>query len=237
MLIKNGFIIDPASGKSYTADIRIKDSLIEDIAENISAENGEETLDAGGLTIAPGLIDTHVHFRDPGFTYKETLHTGALAAAKGGFTSVICMANTSPVVDNTEVLCDILTRAKSEPIRIRQAASVSHALKGEEMTDMAALKEAGACGFTDDGIPLKNAAFLYKAMETAKTLDVPVSLHEEDPAFIKNNGINHGSVSEQLGIFRFSIHCRRIARRQRLYAGTALRSAHCDPAHQLRTFP
>ena len=201
MLIKNGFIIDPASGKSYTADIRIKDSLIEDIAENISAENGEETLDAGGLTIAPGLIDTHVHFRDPGFTYKETLHTGALAAAKGGFTSVICMANTSPVVDNTEVLCDILTRAKSEPIRIRQAASVSHALKGEEMTDMAALKEAGACGFTDDGIPLKNAAFLYKAMETAKTLDVPVSLHEEDPAFIKNNGINHGSVSEQLGIF------------------------------------
>ena len=201
MLIKNGFIIDPASGKSYTADIRIKDSLIEDIAENISAENGEETLDAGGLTIAPGLIDTHVHFRDPGFTYKETLHTGALAAAKGGFTSVICMANTSPVVDNTEVLCDILTRAKSEPIRIRQAASVSHALKGEEMTDMAALKEAGACGFTDDGIPLKNAAFLYKAMGTAKTLDVPVSLHEEDPAFIKNNGINHGSVSEQLGIF------------------------------------
>ena len=201
MLIKNGFIIDPASGKSYTADIRIKDSLIEDIAENISAENGEETLDAGGLTIAPGLIDTHVHFRDPGFTYKETLHTGALAAAKGGFTSVICMANTSPVVDNTEVLCDILTRAKSGPIRIRQAASVSHALKGEEMTDMAALKEAGACGFTDDGIPLKNAAFLYKAMETAKTLDVPVSLHEEDPAFIKNNGINHGSVSEQLGIF------------------------------------
>lgn len=201
MLIKNGFIIDPASGKSYTADIRIKDSLIEDIAENISAENGEETLDAGGLTIAPGLIDTHVHFRDPGFTYKETLHTGALAAAKGGFTSVICMANTSPVVDNTKVLCDILTRAKSEPIRIRQAASVSHALKGEEMTDMAALKEAGACGFTDDGIPLKNAAFLYKAMETAKTLDVPVSLHEEDPAFIKNNGINHGSVSEQLGIF------------------------------------
>lgn len=201
MLIKNGFIIDPASGKSYTADIRIKDSLIEDIAENISAENGEETLDAGGLTIAPGLIDTHVHFRDPGFTYKETLHTGALAAAKGGFTSVICMANTSPVVDNTEILCDILTRAKSEPIRIRQAASVSHALKGEEMTDMAALKEAGACGFTDDGIPLKNAAFLYKAMETAKTLDVPVSLHEEDPAFIKNNGINHGSVSEQLGIF------------------------------------
>lgn len=201
MLIKNGFIIDPASGKSYAADIRIKDSLIGDIAENITAENGEETFDASGLTIAPGLIDTHVHFRDPGFTYKETLHTGSLAAAKGGFTSVICMANTSPVVDNTEVLCDILTRAKSEPIRIFQAASISRSLKGEDMTDMATLKKSGACGFTDDGIPLKNAAFLYKAMETAKALDMPVSLHEEDPAFIKNNGINHGSVSDQLGIF------------------------------------
>ena len=201
MLIKNGFIIDPASGKSYTADIRIRDSLIREIAENLSAESGEEIFDAGGLTVAPGLIDTHVHFRDPGFTYKETLHTGALAAAKGGFTSVVCMANTSPVVDNSEVLCGILARAASEPVRIYQAASVSRSLKGEEMTDMAALKEAGACGFTDDGIPLKNAAFLYKAMETAKELDMPVSLHEEDPAFIKNNGINHGPVSEQLGIF------------------------------------
>lgn len=201
MLIKNGFIIDPASGKSYRADIRIRNSLIGDIAENITAEKDEDILDAGGLTVAPGLIDTHVHFRDPGFTYKETLHTGALSAAKGGFTSVICMANTSPVVDNTEVLADILTRAKSESVRIYQAASVSRSLKGEEMTDMAALKATGTCGFTDDGIPLKNAAFLYKAMDTAKKLDMPVSLHEEDPAFIKNNGINHGSVSEQLGIF------------------------------------
>ena len=201
MLIKNGFIINPASGESYEADIRIKGGVIEDISENISSADGENVVDARGLTIAPGLIDTHVHFRDPGFTYKETLHTGALAAAKGGFTSVICMANTSPVVDNTDVLTDILSRSESEALRIYQAASVSCSLKGEEMTDMAALKEAGACGFTDDGIPLKNAAFLYDAMETAKALDVPISLHEEDPAFIKNNGINHGTVSEQLGIY------------------------------------
>ena len=195
MLIKNGFIINPASGESYEADIRIKGGVIEDISENISSADGENVVDARGLTIAPGLIDTHVHFRDPGFTYKETLHTGALAAAKGGFTSVICMANTSPVVDNTDVLTDILSRSESEALRIYQAASVSCSLKGEEMTDMAALKEAGACGFTDDGIPLKNAAFLYEAMEAAKDLDVPISLHEEDPAFIKNNGINHGTVS------------------------------------------
>ncbi len=201
MLIKNGLIINPAAEESYKTDLLIKDGIIMDIKENIVPSDSEEVIDAGGLTIAPGLIDTHVHFRDPGFTYKETLHTGALAAAKGGFTSVICMANTSPVVDNTEVLEDILNRSKAEAVRICQAASVSRSLKGEELTDMAALKEAGACGFTDDGIPLKNAAFLYRAMETARELNVPVSLHEEDPAFIKNNGINHGTVSEQLGIY------------------------------------
>ena len=201
MIIKNGHIMDPASGKSYFADIKIADGVIGKIADNIDASDNEEIIDAAGLTVAPGLIDTHVHFRDPGFTYKETLHTGALAAAKGGFTTVICMANTSPVVDNTEVLSGILERAASEKIRIRQAASVSRGLKGEEPTDMEALKEAGACGFTDDGIPLRNGAFLYEAMNRAKELDVPVSLHEEDPAFIKNNGINHGTVSEQLGIY------------------------------------
>lgn len=201
MLIKNGLIINPAAEESYKADLLIKDGIIMDIKENIVPSDSEEVIEAGGLTIAPGLIDTHVHFRDPGFTYKETLHTGALAAAKGGFTSVICMANTSPVVDNTEVLEDILNRSKTEAVRICQAASVSRSLKGEELTDMATLKEAGACGFTDDGIPLKNAAFLYRAMETARELNVPVSLHEEDPAFIKNNGINHGTVSEQLGIY------------------------------------
>lgn len=201
MLIKNGFITDPASQRSYAGDIRIENGVIQKISADITPAPEEEIIDAAGLAVSPGLIDTHVHFRDPGFTHKENLHTGALAAAKGGFTSVICMANTSPVVDSVPVLNDILQRAQSENIRIYQAASVSHSLKGEDLTDMKALKEAGACGFTDDGIPLKNAAFLYTAMEKAKELGVPVSLHEEDPSFIKNNGVNHGSVSDQLGIY------------------------------------
>lgn len=201
MIIKNGFITDPATQRTGLYDIRIEDGLIKEIAPDLAPEPSEETLDAYGLTVAPGLIDTHVHFRDPGFTHKETLHTGALAAAKGGFTSVICMANTSPTVDSVPVLDDILTRAKAEKIRIYQAGAVSRSLKGEELTDMDALKKAGACGFTDDGIPLRNASFLYNAMEKAKELDVPISLHEEDPSFIKNNGINHGPVSEELGIY------------------------------------
>ena len=201
MLIKNGFIIDPASQTARKADVLIENGMIRKIDSDIPADSSETVIDASGLTVAPGLIDTHVHFRDPGFTHKETLHTGALAAAKGGFTSVICMANTSPVVDSVPVLENILARSKEEKIRIYQAASVSCSLKGEERTDMDALKNAGACGFTDDGIPLKNAAFLYEAMEKAKALDVPISLHEEDPAFIQNNGINHGPVSDQLGIY------------------------------------
>ena len=116
MLIKNAFVTDPGSQRAGISDIRIEDGRIREISPDISSSPSEEILDAHGLTAAPGLIDTHVHFRDPGFTHKETLHTGALAAARGGFTSVICMANTSPVVDSVPVLKDILDRAKEEPI-------------------------------------------------------------------------------------------------------------------------
>ena len=201
MLIKNGFLIDPASDTERLVDLRITDGLIQTLADagTLTPENGEDELDAAGLMISPGLVDTHIHFRDPGFTYKEDLHTGSLAAAAGGFTSVICMANTSPVIDSVPVLKDLMEREALENIHIFQAAAVSCGLKGEEMTSMKELAAAGACGFTDDGIPLKNAAFLYKAMEEAKALDLPISLHEEDPAFVKGAGVNMGAVSEQLG--------------------------------------
>lgn len=203
MLIKNGFLIDPASDTERLVDLRITDGLIQTLADagTLTPENGEDELDAAGLMISPGLVDTHIHFRDPGFTYKEDLHTGSLAAAAGGFTSVICMANTSPVIDSVPVLKELMEREALEDIHIFQAAAVSCGLKGEEMTSMIELAAAGACGFTDDGIPLKNAAFLYKAMEEAKALDLPISLHEEDPAFIETNGINHGPVSDALGIY------------------------------------
>ena len=200
MIIKHGLVMDPASGLSEHMDILVKDGKIVKIAPEIT-DNTEEILEARGLFVGPGLLDTHVHFRDPGFTYKEDIHTGALASAKGGFTTVICMANTSPTVDNVDTLKDNLERGAKEDIRIFQAAAISHSLKGQEEVDMTALKDAGACGFTDDGIPLLNAEFCYKAMESAEALNVPISLHEEDPAFIRNNGINHGKVSEELGIY------------------------------------
>lgn len=200
MLLKNGFLVNPRTGTEQASDIRITDGRISELGTGLAPLENEPVLDLNGLTVAPGLIDTHIHFRDPGLTYKEDLHTGALAAAKGGVTSVICMANTKPVVDSVEILKDILSRGEKENIRIYQTAAVSQGLKGEVMNDFYALKDAGACGFTDDGIPLLDAVFCSRAMEKAAELNMPISLHEEDKSFITNNGINAGEVSHKLGI-------------------------------------
>lgn len=200
MLLKNGFLVNPRTNTSHITDIRITDGQISELGSCLSPLENEQIIELDGFTVAPGLIDTHIHFRDPGLTYKEDLHTGALAAAKGGVTSVICMANTKPTVDSVETLKDILTRGAEEKIRIYQTAAVSQGLKGEVMNDFDALKAAGACGFTDDGIPLLDADFCSKAMEKAAQLNMPISLHEEDKSFITNNGINAGEVSEKLGI-------------------------------------
>lgn len=200
MLLKNGFLVNPRTGTEQASDIRITDGRISELGTGLAPLENEPVLDLNGFTVAPGLIDTHIHFRDPGLTYKEDLHTGALAAAKGGVTSVICMANTKPVVDSVEILKDILSRGEKENIRIYQTAAVSQGLKGEVMNDFDALKDAGACGFTDDGIPLLDAVFCSRAMEKAAELNMPISLHEEDKSFITNNGINAGEVSHKLGI-------------------------------------
>ena len=178
-------------------DLLIEDGSIKEMASLITKE-GEDVLDAAGLVVAPGLIDTHVHFRDPGFTYKEDLQTGSAAAAAGGFTTVVCMANTKPVVDSVDIYKEIEDRCEQLPIKVWQAAAVSKGFEGKELTDMDALYEAGVRGFTDDGIPLMDEKLVEEAMKKAKELDVPISLHEEDPAYIKQPGVNQGKVSEQL---------------------------------------
>lgn len=142
----------------------------------------------------------HVHFRDPGFTYKEDLETGSRAAAAGGFTTVVCMANTKPIVDTPEVIQDILKRAENLPIHVKQVSAVSKGFEGKELVDFQAMVDAGACGFTDDGIPLTDAGFIKKAMEEAAKMDMPISLHEEDPALNEVNGVNKGVISKKMGI-------------------------------------
>ncbi len=198
IFIKNIRAVDPVSGTDSISDILIDGDKIIKSGVNLPCPNGCAVIDGTGLTAAPGLVDSHVHFRDPGQTYKEDILTGAAAAAHGGFTTVICMANTVPTVDNTDTLNYVLEKGKSTGIHVLQTSSVTKGLKGQELTDMAEMAAAGAAGFTDDGIPIMDTALLADAMRTAKKLNLPVSLHEEDPAFIKAPGVNMGKVSEQL---------------------------------------
>lgn len=189
MLIKKINFIDTVNDSIHCFDMLIKDGIVAQIDENIDKED-ECVIDGEGLYISHGLIDTHVHFRDPGQTYKEDLITGAAAAKRGGYTAVVLMANTKPVVDNTETLEDILARSKNLGISIYQNATVTKGMLGEELVDMDSLHKAGAVGFTDDGKPIMKAKLLYDALIEAKKYDAPISLHEEDPFFIKKAGKN-----------------------------------------------
>lgn len=175
------------------------------VAETDNSTEIIEIIDATGLVVCPGLIDTHVHFRDPGYTEKEDIETGAAAATAGGYTTVVCMANTNPPLDNAEILSDLIKRERKLPINVKQAANVTVKMQGKELTDFEELLKIGAASFTDDGIPITDAAVLKEALQQAKALEekgytVPISLHEEDPRLIGSNGINQGEVSEKLGV-------------------------------------
>lgn len=210
ILIRGGHVIGPAEGLDIDADVVLDGDRIVQIIPAGTDKTGrqedgdnryDKIIDAYGMIVAPGLVDVHVHFRDPGFTYKEDIHTGARAAAKGGFTTVVCMANTKPIVDNEETLHYVLEEGRKTSIHVLSCAAVSKGFKGGELTDMEGLLAAGAAGFTDDGIPLMDGPFVRAAMEEAARLDTVLSFHEEDKAFIKQNGINHGRVSDELGIY------------------------------------
>lgn len=217
LLIKNGRVVDPVSGVDEAKDVLVNEGnivmtgtqaseMFYDVQRKLSeSENVQENselfrvIDASGLVVAPGLVDTHVHFRDPGFTYKEDIFTGAKAAAKGGFTTVVCMANTKPVVDNIDTLEYVLDKGLQTGIHVLSAAAITKGLGGKELVDMQALAAAGAAGFTDDGIPVMDEKVLVEAMLQAKELNLPISLHEEDPAFIASPGVHQGEVSKKLG--------------------------------------
>ena len=200
ILIKNGRVVDAKGNTDEVLDVVIDGGKIKTIGKVEDDGSYEQVIDADGCVVAPGLIDVHVHFRDPGLTYKEDIQTGSAAAKKGGYTTVVTMANTKPPVDNVETVKYIIEEGKKTGINVLPAACVSVGMKGQELTDMDALKAAGAVGFTDDGIPLMNEKLVYEAMKKAKELNVPLSFHEEDPAFISENGINAGAVAKELGI-------------------------------------
>lgn len=203
LLIKNGYVIDPKNGREGKMDVLIEDKKIVKICPEISlqeAGEGVRIIEAAGKVVAPGLVDVHVHFRDPGFTYKEDISTGAEAAAKGGYTTVVLMANTKPVVDNEETLAYVREKGKETGIHVETCANITMGMKGQALTDMEGLAANGAVGFTDDGIPLLDEQIVKEAMKRAKRLGKPLSFHEENPAYIKNNGVNAGAAARHYRI-------------------------------------
>lgn len=199
ILLKNGLVVDPGSGYQQISDVLIDNEKIVSIEDEIDIKTlGDDikVVDCSGLVVGPGLVDVHVHFRDPGFEYKEDIYSGAKAAARGGVTSVVLMANTNPVVDNKETLEYVLNKGKKTGIHIYSCASITKGLKGQELVDMDELSKAGAAGFTDDGIPILSEEMVVKAMEKSASLGLALSFHEENPEYIKNNGVNMGKASD-----------------------------------------
>ena len=224
LIIKNGKVIDPVADRVYPADLYIENDTIVKIVDHdkeraeqdgknpaVEPESGlagmdnkknlaAEVFDAEGMLIAPGLADTHVHFRDPGFTYKEDILSGAEAAKKGGYTQIVLMANTKPCVDQVETLQYVLDKGDQTGIHIHSCANVTKGMAGQELVPMEQLSEAGAVGFTDDGVPILSENMVRKAMEQAALCRKPISFHEEDPKYIQNNGIHAGKAAAYYGI-------------------------------------
>ncbi len=200
-LIKGGRVIDPANSIDMVTDIVVDDSGSIKSVSTADVDTPYDTvIDASGKIVAPGFVDVHVHFRDPGLTYKEDITTGAAAAVAGGYTTVICMANTKPPVDSVDTITELIDREKQLPIHVLQTANVTMGMGGKELTDMDALLAAGAVGFTDDGVPIADEKLMVRALTKCKDLDVPISLHEEDPALMFSAGVNKGVVSDKLGL-------------------------------------
>jgi len=200
ILIKNGRILNPSENMDKVMDIYVEDGVIQKKAENIQ-KNADKVIDAKGCYVVPGLIDLHVHFRDPGLTYKEDIETGSRAAAKGGFTTVCCMPNTKPVVDSVETIKYIVDKSKEVGLtNVLPVGAVTMQMAGREITDVEKLKEAGICAISEDGKSVMNSGVYRKAMKEAARLNVPVMAHCEDINLVEGGVINLGDKSEKLGV-------------------------------------
>ena len=204
LLVKGGQIYGMAAKErratAMTADVLIDDGRIIEISDCVQVTSGMEVIDASGLIVAPGLVDMHVHFRDPGLVYKEDIFTGAQAAAAGGVTTCACMPNTSPVADNPEVIKYIIDKGKNAQIKVLPCGAITVGQKGRELTDFVALKAAGAVALSDDGMPVQSSELMRRAMQSAQKNGVLIISHCEDAEMVQNFAVNEGTVSRELGI-------------------------------------
>ncbi|MGI8825403.1 MAG: dihydroorotase [Chloroflexota bacterium] len=200
-LIRGGRVIDPGPGFDEVADVLVRDGLVVAVGEPVGAVQDVVTLPAVGCVVCPGFIDLHTHLRFPGFPDKETIASGTAAAAAGGFTTVCAMANTEPAVDSPAVLAEVLSAASREAhVRVRQLAAVTHGLRGQKLTDMRALADAGAVAFSDDGKPVWDEDIMREALLGSSALDLPISAHEEDPAIVGGGVANAGRRARRHGL-------------------------------------
>ena len=200
MLLKNAEFVDPVQKTTQPIDLLVENGRIAKMDARLP-EDGHQVLDLRGKYLLPGLIDMHVHLRDPGLTHKEDIRSGSQAAAAGGFTAVCCMPNTKPVLDTPELM-DYVNKKSSEAgfCRVCPIAAVTQGQSGEVLTDFEALSEAGAIAFSDDGVPVSSAKRMRDALLAAKKLGKVVISHCEDAELVKNYGVNEGEVSKALGL-------------------------------------
>jgi dihydroorotase len=201
LLVRGGRVVDPANGLDAVQDVLVVDGAVARLGRGLAAPEGATVIDAAGKVVCPGFIDIHVHLREPGFEYKETVATGTRAAAAGGFTTVCCMANTFPVNDNRSITDYILAKAQTEGVvRVHPIGAVTRGLRGEELAELAELAEAGCVGYSDDGKPVMNAALYRRAMEYTLPFGAPIISHAEDAHLSKDAAMNEGVVSTELGM-------------------------------------
>ncbi|MDP4093690.1 MAG: dihydroorotase [Bacillota bacterium] len=199
-LISNGHLIDPLSGRNGKFDIIIEDGKISEIGQNLEITNGD-IIDAQGKYVVPGLVDAHCHLRDPGFEYKEDIESGTRSAAVGGFTSIACMPNTNPVIDNQTVVKYILNKAKQDgAVNVYPIGAITKGQKGEELSEIGELKFAGVVAISDDGKPVKSSSLMKKAMQYASMFDTMIISHSEDLELSDEGVMNEGYMSTVLGL-------------------------------------
>jgi len=200
LLIRNGTVIDPSTRVERRADILIIDGKVAVIEEGIAPGSGVDVIDATGMLVAPGLVDMHVHLRDPGQTHKEDITSGTLAAVRGGFTAVACMPNTAPPIDHPTVVEYVKSRARAASCRVFPIAAITKGQVGKELSPIAALAGAGAVALSDDGVSVADAGLLRRAMSYASMFDLPIIEHCEDLAISAGGVMHEGSWSTVLGL-------------------------------------